>query len=135
MFAELKRKEDIQKSINEYLGENLDSEDTRRIEFYRIYNNVPVEVFGEGHITAYHKVEYNNDIKMRVLHCGRCIIPEICFEYIQEDMFEPGQWKRHYRSGTKVSSGFVSSCCDMWSQRYSRFCPDCGRMMKSYIED
>lgn len=33
MFAELKSKEDIQKSIVDYLGEDLD--DTRRIQFYR----------------------------------------------------------------------------------------------------
>lgn len=132
MFAELKSKEDIQKFINEYLGE--DEKDNRRIEFSKIYDKIPTSFFDNGCIVAYHKVEYNNDIKMRVFHCGWCLVPEICFEYVQEDMFEPGQWRRHYRSGTKVSSGFVSSCCDMWSQRYSRFCPDCGRMMKSYIE-
>lgn len=133
MFAELKSREDINKSIVEYLGEDVD--DTRRIQFYRIYNNIPLKFFDNGVIVAYHKVEYNNDIQMRVFHCGWCLVPEICFEYIQEDMFTPGHWRRHYRSGTKVSSGFVSSCCDMWSQRSSRFCPDCGRMMQSDIED
>ena len=131
MFAELKSNEDIQKSIVEYLGE--DEKDTRRIEFYKIYDKIPTSFFDNGSIVAYHKVEYNNDIQMRVFHCGWCLVPEICFEYIREDMFTPGQWRRHYRSGTKVSSGFVSSCCDMWSQRSSKFCPDCGRMMQSYI--
>lgn len=132
MFAELKSKEDIQKAIVEYLGE--DEKDTRRVEFFNIFRNIPASFFDKGSIVAYHKVEYNNDIQMRVFHCDGFLVPEICFEYVQEDMFYPGQWRRHYRSGTKVSSGFVSSCCDMWSQRYSRFCPDCGRMMKSYIE-
>lgn len=129
MFAELKSREDINKSIVEYLEEDVD--DTRRIQFYRIYNNIPLKFFDEGGIVDYHKVEYNNDIQMRVFHCGGGLVPEICFEYVQEDMFTPGKWIRHYRSGIKVSSGFVSSCCDMWSQRASKFCPDCGRMMKS----
>lgn len=128
MFAELKSNEDIQKAIVEYLGENL--EDTRRIEFYKIYNEIPATFLNNEGIVVYHKVEYNNAIEMRVFHCGLFIVPEIFFSYIQEDMFEPGQWRRHYLSGFTVCSGFVSSCCDMWSSRRSRFCPDCGRMMK-----
>lgn len=52
MFAELKSKEDIQKSINEYFGEDVDPEDTKRIEFYRIYNNIPLELFDKGGILA-----------------------------------------------------------------------------------
>lgn len=130
MFAELKSKEDIQKSTNKYLGEDV--KDLRRIELFKLYQKIPSEFFSRGGIVAYHKVEYNDDINMRVLHCDWCKVPEIFFDYIQEDMFEPGSWKRQYRSGTKVSSGFVSSCCDMWSQRPSRFCPDCGRMMREY---
>lgn len=128
MFAELKSNEDIQKAIVEYLGENL--EDTRRIEFYKIYNKIPATFLDNEGIVVYHKVEYNNAIEMRVFHCGLFTVPEIFFSYIQEDMFEPGQWRRHYLSGFTVCSGFVSSCCDMWSSRRSRFCPDCGRMMK-----
>lgn len=132
MFAELKSNEDIHAAIIEYMGEDV--EDTKRNEFCKIYNEIPLNVFCKGGIVAYHKVEYNSDIKMRVFHCDWFIVPEIFFKYIQEDMFEPGQWRKHYLSGCKVGSGFVSSCCDMWSQRDSRFCPDCGRMMKSYIE-
>lgn len=26
-----------------------------------------------------------------------------------------GHWGKHYKSGTTVSDGFVSSCCDMWN--------------------
>ena len=128
MFAELKSNEDIQKAIVEYLGENL--EDTRRIEFYKIYNEIPATFLNNEGIVVYHKVDQNNAIEMRVFQCGLVIVPEIFISYIQEDMFEPGQWRRHYLSGFTVCSGFVSSCCDMWSSRRSRFCPDCGRMMK-----
>ena len=39
MFAELKSREAISKSIVECWGE--DEKDTRRIEFSKIYNNIP----------------------------------------------------------------------------------------------
>ena len=133
MFAELKSNEDIQKSIVEYLEQNV--EDITRIKFTNIYMNIPFSFVVKGGIVAYHKVEYDSDIKMRVFHCDWFIVPEIFFKYIQEDMFYPGQWQKHYLSGCRVGSGFVSSCCDKWSQRDSKFCPDCGRMMKSYIKD
>lgn len=130
MFAELKSSEDIQKTIIDYLGEDV--KDLKRIELFKLYQKIPSEFFARGGIVAYHKFEYNDDIQMRVFHCDWYKVPEIFFDYIQEDMFEPGTWRRQYRSGTKVGSGFVSSCCDMWSQRASRFCPDCGRMMREY---
>lgn len=130
MFAELKSKEDIQRDIIGYLGEY--AKDLESNELFKLYKKIPSEFFEIGGVVAYHKSEYLGDIHMRVFHCGWYIVPEICFEYIQNDMYAPGNWKRQYRSGTKVSSGFVSSCCDMWSQRASRFCPDCGRMMTKY---
>ena len=40
-----------------------------------------------------------------------------------------GQWNRFYRSGTTVSEGYVSSCCDMWNERKSHYCPHCGAIM------
>jgi hypothetical protein len=40
-----------------------------------------------------------------------------------------GRWLSHYRSGTTVSEGVVSSCCDMWNNRKSYFCPNCGARM------
>ena len=46
MFAELKSKEAISKSIVECLGE--DEKDTRRIEFSKIYNNIPPKFFDNG---------------------------------------------------------------------------------------
>ena len=40
-----------------------------------------------------------------------------------------GQWQKHYKSGTTVSDGFVSSCCDMWNERETPYCPYCGARM------
>lgn len=40
-----------------------------------------------------------------------------------------GEWRKYYRSGTTVSDGFVSSCCDMWNSRKSDWCPNCGARM------
>ena len=40
-----------------------------------------------------------------------------------------GRWLTHYRSGVTVAAGFVSSCCDMWAERRSNYCPNCGAKM------
>ena len=40
-----------------------------------------------------------------------------------------GEWLKHYKSGTTVSDGFVSSCCDMWNERKTPYCPTCGAKM------
>lgn len=40
-----------------------------------------------------------------------------------------GRWVKHYRSGTSVAEGYVSTCCDMWNNRKSNYCPDCGKKM------
>lgn len=34
-----------------------------------------------------------------------------------------GRWVTHYRSGTPVAEGYVSTCCDMWNNRKSDYCP------------
>lgn len=39
------------------------------------------------------------------------------------------KWQKHYKSGTTVSDGFVSSCCDMWNERKTPYCPHCGAKM------
>ena len=40
-----------------------------------------------------------------------------------------GRWITHYRSGTPVAKGYVSTCCDMWNNRKSDYCPNCGAKM------
>lgn len=40
-----------------------------------------------------------------------------------------GRWMRHYRSGVTVAEGCVSSCCDMWNERETHYCPNCGAKM------
>ena len=40
-----------------------------------------------------------------------------------------GRWVTHYRSGTPVSEGYVSTCCDMWNGRKRDYCPNCGAKM------
>lgn len=39
------------------------------------------------------------------------------------------RWVTHYRSGTAVAEGYVSTCCDMWNNRKSDYCPHCGARM------
>lgn len=41
-----------------------------------------------------------------------------------------GRWVTHYRSGTPVAEGYVSTCCDMWNNRKSDYCPHCGAKME-----
>ncbi len=40
-----------------------------------------------------------------------------------------GRWGKVYRSKVTVTDGYVSTCCDMWNERKSRFCPNCGAIM------
>lgn len=40
-----------------------------------------------------------------------------------------GRWVTHYRRGTPVAEGYVSTCCDMWNNRKSDYCPNCGAKM------
>lgn len=46
-----------------------------------------------------------------------------------------GRWVTHYRSGTTVAEGYVSTCCDMWNNRKSDYCPNCGTKMDGGTED
>ena len=40
-----------------------------------------------------------------------------------------GRWNREYKCGVKVAVGVVSSCCDMWHEIGSNYCPHCGAKM------
>ena len=46
-----------------------------------------------------------------------------------------GRWVTHYRSGTPVAEGYVSTCCDMWNNRKSDYCPNCGAKMDGGDDD
>lgn len=46
-----------------------------------------------------------------------------------------GRWVTHYRSGTPVAEGYVSTCCDMWNNRKSDYCPNCGAKMDGEKKD
>lgn len=46
-----------------------------------------------------------------------------------------GRWLKHYRSGVTVAEGCVSSCCDMWNERESHYCPHCGAKMDGGVDD
>lgn len=41
-----------------------------------------------------------------------------------------GRWVTHYRSGTPVAEGYVSTCCDMWNNHKRNYCPNCGAKME-----
>jgi hypothetical protein len=61
--------------------------------------------------------------------------PEICTQEINSipaaDVAPVvhGRWVTHYRSGTTVAEGYVSTCCDMWNNRKNNYCPACGAKM------
>ena len=40
-----------------------------------------------------------------------------------------GHWCDRYKSGTPADNGVVSSCCDMWNERKTDFCPHYGAKM------
>ena len=48
---------------------------------------------------------------------------------VEENDVVHGRWVTHYRSGTPVAEGYVSTCCDMWNNRKSNYCPHCGAIM------
>lgn len=48
---------------------------------------------------------------------------------------QEGVWKKCYSSGVVVDSGVVSSCCDMWNDRETPYCPYCGLKMHSSYSD
>lgn len=62
-----------------------------------------------------------------------------CLRYIQKKLratptadvvpVKHGSWISHYYSGTTVAEGVVSSCCDMWNNRKTDYCPYCGAKM------
>ena len=68
------------------------------------------------------------------LKCKACWVDD-ALDYIESEPaadvapVRHGRWSRFYKSGVKVDEGFVSSCCDMWNERRSNYCPNCGCRM------
>lgn len=62
--------------------------------------------------------------------CYRDAIETVkCFPAADVAPVVHGRWVTHYRSGTPVAEGYVSTCCDMWKNRKSNYCPNCGAKM------
>lgn len=40
-----------------------------------------------------------------------------------------GYWCDKYKSGVVVKQGVVSSCCDMWNEHRTKYCPYCGAIL------
>lgn len=63
--------------------------------------------------------------------CYRDAIETVkCFPAADVAPVVHGRWEKHYRSGTPVAEGYVSTCCDMWNNRKSDYCPFCGAIME-----
>lgn len=66
--------------------------------------------------------------------CRACWVDDMldeveCFQPSDVAPVVHGRWVTHYRSGTPVAEGYVSTCCDMWNNRKSNYCPNCGAKM------
>ena len=72
-------------------------------------------VYGEGHSDE----ERENDVISMLESLPSADVVEVVH----------GRWTKFYKSGNKVNEGWVSSCCDMWNERKSPYCPNCGARM------
>jgi hypothetical protein len=68
------------------------------------------------------------DMTIEDLYYSLCkLVDDVPTADVQE--VKHGYWQNKYRSGTTIKEGVVSSCCDMWNNRKSQFCPNCGARM------
>lgn len=87
-----------------------------------------VDLKQEAIATIEHIAQYMGEDEL--LHHSRPLA--IAYLALTEDASVPevhGRWVTHYRSGTPVAEGYVSTCCDMWNNRKSDYCPNCGAKM------
>lgn len=71
------------------------------------------------HSNVCYTLETSNDIEQQLKESG-------CEDYLPD---LHGHWCDKYKSGTPAGDGVVSSCCDMWNERKTAFCPYCGVKM------
>lgn len=82
----------------------------------------------EAITTIEHIAQYMDEDEL--LHHSRPLA--LAYLALTEDASAPGvheKWVPMYRSGVKVERGYVSTCCDMWAERKSPYCPRCGARM------
>ena len=87
-----------------------------------------VDLKQEAIATIEHIAQYMDEDEL--LHHSRPLA--LAYLALTEDDSVPvtrGRWVTHYRSGTPVAEGYVSTCCDMWNNRKSDYCPNCGAKM------
>lgn len=66
--------------------------------------------------------------------CRACWVDDMldeveCFQSADVAPVVHGRWVTHYRSGTPVAEGYVSTCYDMWNNHKRNYCPNCGAKM------
>lgn len=64
-----------------------------------------------------------------IRYCNKSCCPILNAPTADVAEVKHGEWLKHYQSGVTVSEGFVSSCCDMWNERKTPYCPNCGARM------
>lgn len=70
-----------------------------------------------------------NELRHRCYPCGEGIEAINVIPAADVAPVVHGRWVTHYRSGTPVAEGYVSTCCDMWNNHKRNYCPSCGAKM------
>lgn len=118
---------------------------SRSLHIYKIVSLIESNSYCDIPLTYQSEPICHKDIVpvLLVIHCGidetrvRRVALSNCKVHPIANNAETkhGQWQKHYKGGTTVSDGFVSSCCDMWNERETPYCPHCGAKMNEERED